>query len=40
MEIVEKIRVNYAGGVTLATLLARRIFGDATSQIKDGYTGD
>lgn len=33
MEIVEKIRVNYAGGLTLATLLAQRIFGDASLQI-------
>lgn len=36
MRIKEKITVNYPGGLTLAMLLAQKIFGDAEMTIKDG----
>ena len=36
MQIIEKITVNYPGGITLALLLAQKIFGDAKTTIKDG----
>lgn len=36
MEILEKITVKYPGTLTLAMLLAQKIFGDAELKYKDG----
>lgn len=36
MEIFERVKVKYPGTLTLATLLARKIFGDAEIKYKDG----
>lgn len=36
MQIYEKITVNYPGGLTLAFLLAQKIFGEAETTIKNG----
>ena len=36
MQILEKIMVNYPGGLTLAALLAQKIFGQSEITIKDG----
>ena len=36
MEIVEKITVKYPGTLTLAMLLAQKIFGDAELKFQDG----
>lgn len=36
MEIVEKITVKYPGSLTLAALLAHKIFGDSRIVCKDG----